>query len=253
MTDIGTALQVLPSGLRKELIDEFQDIVSLYQEGKWRPSELSAGRFCEIVYSIVNGHRQGSSYPVVASKPADFAGSCRALENDASLPRSFRLLIARVLPVLYEVRNNRNVGHVGGDVDPNKVDAAFLCSVCSWVMAELIRVLYGSSLQDAQQIVDSIGTRQTPLVWDSGSIKRILDPSLSLKDQVLVLLASCPGSVSLKDLECWIEFKSPGYSTTILKQLHAKRMVEFDKVKKEAAILPPGTNYVSELLKKKLP
>ena len=35
--------------------------------------------------------------------------------------------------------NNRNVGHVGGDVDPNHMDATGVLAQCNWVMGELVR------------------------------------------------------------------------------------------------------------------
>src|SRR6266851_1018203 len=72
------------------------------------------------------------------------------------VPRSFQILIPRLLPALYEVRNNRGVGHIGGDVDPNHMDATFVISSCNWVMAELVRVYHDLSTNEAQEIVDTL-------------------------------------------------------------------------------------------------
>jgi hypothetical protein len=85
---------------------------------------------CEVVYSIIDGTLKGSS-PASASKPQDMVTACQALEKQPSVlgrvgDRSLRLLIPRVLPVLYEIRNDRGVGHVGGDVDANHMDAEFV-------------------------------------------------------------------------------------------------------------------------------
>jgi hypothetical protein len=52
-----------------------------------------------------------------------------------------------MLPALYEVRNNRNVGHTGGDVDPNHMDSVAVLSKCNWIMGELVRVYHTSALR----------------------------------------------------------------------------------------------------------
>src|SRR5690348_5088511 len=112
----------LPSGLREELLGEFAKIVGNYAEGRWEPTELDGGRFAEAAYSVCEGLASGSM-PLHAHKPKDMVGACRALEKAKNAPRSVRILIPRMLMALYEVRNNRGVGHVGGDVDSNHMDA----------------------------------------------------------------------------------------------------------------------------------
>ena len=130
-----------------------------------------------------------------------FVSACRSLENKKSSPRSFQILIPRLLPALFEIRNNRGVGHVGGDVDPNHMDSTAVLSMASWVMAEIVRVFHNVDLSDAQTLVDSLVERRIPLVWQSGNIKRVLDPSMGLKDQILLLISSAPSKVKVEDLK----------------------------------------------------
>ena len=127
------ALSAIPLGLRKPLIAEYQSIVQNFLEHRWLPSELSGGRFSEIVYTILDGHAK-SAYPSSPKKPGNFKDACTKLENNTGVPRSFQILIPRVLPALYEIRNNRSVGHVGGDVDPSHMDSAAVLAMCNWVM-----------------------------------------------------------------------------------------------------------------------
>ena len=63
-----TALAAIPDGLRDPLIAEYQSIVLHYAEHRWTPSELSGGKFCEIVFTILDGHAKGS-FPASPSKP----------------------------------------------------------------------------------------------------------------------------------------------------------------------------------------
>src|SRR5262249_37594630 len=123
MIDATTLLASIPAALRKELLEAYSEIVQNFVEERWEPAELNGGKICEVVYSIINGFLSGA-FPPKAHKPPNMVSACRALENIAPDPnrlgdRSLRILIPRLLPFLYEIRNNRGVGHVGGDVSPN--------------------------------------------------------------------------------------------------------------------------------------
>lgn len=242
-----TALSVLPDSLKDSLVSEYCDIEQNYLERRWSSAELSGGRFAEVVFSIIEGCAKGS-YPSSASKPGNFLQACRNLENQTSLPRSFRILIPRMLPALYEVRNNRNVGHVGGEIDPDYMDSTVVISMCSWILAEMVRVLHDVSTDDAQRVVDGIVDFKTGLIWKNGAIRRVLDPKMPYRDQVLVLLASSGGSSTVEELYTWTEHKALGNFNKILKRLHEKRLIELDQRKGVVELLPPGKEAAAAVL-----
>jgi hypothetical protein len=157
-------------------------------------------------------------------------------------------LIPRLLPPLYEIRNNRNVGHVGGDVDPSFMDSIAVLSIASWVMAELARVLHSVSVQEAQAVVNSLSERRVPLVWESEGVRRVLNPSLSLRDQILVLLASCPGRVEVTQLKEWTEVKNLAHFKKTLRMLHKGRFVEVSEAIGAVELLPPGSIVASKII-----
>lgn len=225
----------LPVSLRKELIDEFNKLIKSYRESKWEPSEMSGGKMCEIVYSILGGHINGS-YPAHASKPANMVAACRALEG---APKTFehtaRILIPRVLIALYDVRNNRGAGHVGGDVDPNHMDATFVINTAKWLMSELIRLFHGVSTDEAQAAVELITERETPMIWNVNGKKRVLKISLSKSAQTLVLLHPTTEAKD-EDLFTWVEYSNFSvYKSKVLKPGHKQRLWEYD----------PGTGMVT--------
>src|SRR5262249_16765876 len=155
------------------------------------------------------GHASGT-YASAPIKPVNFLDACRRLEGNRHVPRSFQILLPRLLPALYEIRNNRNVGHVGGDVNPDFMDSSAVVSMASWALAELIQ---STSKTEAQKVVTELADRRIPLVWRSGDIRRVLKPELPLKSQVLVLLASSATRIPASSLLDWTGYKGKPYFT----------------------------------------
>jgi hypothetical protein len=170
------------------------------------------------------------------------------LESNKHVPRSFQILIPRILPALYEIRNNRGVGHVGGDVDSNRIDATLVISTCSWIIAELVRVYHGLPFSDAQTMVDRLVEYKSPIIWQCGETKRILTNGFTLADQILVLTASEPGPVNLNQLMSWTEYGKKSYFLRVLNQLHSERYIEFDKSKAQVILLPSGAHKASRIV-----
>jgi hypothetical protein len=246
--DAQQALGHLPQGLRHELVHEYAEIVRNYREGRWKASELDAGWFCEIVYTILEGHLRGDNYPDKAHKPQRFDQACKALENSPpTYSDSARMTIPRVLLGLYDVRNRRGVGHVGGVVDANHMDATFLLHACQWIMAELVRMFHDTDVDTATAIANTLVDRTLPMVWEVGDVRRLLDTRLSNKDAVLLLLyGEVQGTTDYRlaaDLE-----KRPDNVRAVLRKLHDERLIEFKKAGDTARISPKGEKYVEESL-----
>jgi len=245
-----TALSAIPLGLRTPLIAEYQSIVQNFLEHRWLPSELSGGRFSEVVYTILDGHAK-SAYASSPKKPGNFKDACTKLESNSGVPRSFQILIPRLLPALYEIRNNRSVGHVGGDVDPNHMDSAAVLAMCNWVMCELVRVYHNLPTTDAQKIVDSLAEMRIPVIWSDGNVKRVLQPTLKLPQQLLLLISISVPDVSAQKLMDWTEYENKQHFMKTLRALHKKRWIEFPESTERAKILPPGTKEVERLVRAK--
>src|SRR5579862_1176709 len=91
------ALQLIPTGLRDPLIECFSQIGRNFAERRWEPAELNGGKFCEIVYTILDGALSGT-YAAAPAKPPNMVDACRSLEqrapNSARIgDRSLRILI----------------------------------------------------------------------------------------------------------------------------------------------------------------
>lgn len=245
--DPADALSDLPPSLRKDLLDAFNEIVTNYQQRRWEPSELNGGKLCEAVYTVIKGLADGS-YPDRSNKPRNMVDACKAMENAAAQPRSVRIQIPRMLVALYEVRNNRGVGHAGGDVDPNEMDATVVLYMSKWLMAELVRVLHTVTTEQATDIVEALVERQVALVWRHEDKKRVLKTGLTLKQNTLLLMLSETGDVPEADLIGWLEHKNPAnLRRDVLRPGHKARLWEYDEKARTLRLLPPGIEAAETL------
>lgn len=206
---------------------------------------MDGGKLAEVAYSVCRGYVDGS-YPARAKKPRNMVGACRALENTTGVPRSIQIQLPRMLVALYEIRNNRGVGHAGGDIDPNHMDASCVLQLAKWIVAELIRALHQMPIDDAAELVEALVEREVPLVWKVGDARRVLDPDTGASDKTLLLLHGVPGPVAEAKLRAWVEYSNSTRYRRILEQLHAEKLMEYDREAKTAVISPRGVEYVEE-------
>jgi hypothetical protein len=237
----------LPSELVDALLSSYEEIKQNFYLGKHEPSELNGGKFVEACFRILQHETNAGNYTPLGTQISNLIGRLRDLEQipAASTIESFRIHIPRTLVAMYNIRNKRGVGHLGGDVNPNSADASLLVACADWVMAEFFRIYYQCSLEEAQMVVDALVQRRLSLVYELEDTKRVLLPSLSYKDQTLLLVASgFPDRVSEADLLVWIEPKDKSsYRRRILRTLHSERMIEYEEPN-WCRILPTGLRYV---------
>lgn len=243
------AFSALPPKLRDELLGAFNSIVRNYRERRWEPAELNGGKLCEITYSILKGVADGK-YPTRAKKPKNMVLACQKLETEAlEAPRAIRIQVPRMLVALYEIRNNRNVGHVGGEVEPNHMDAVCVLQMSKWLMAELLRVLHTVEVEEATALVDALVERDTPQIWEVNGKRRVLTAGLRMRDKTLLLLHAANGPLAEADLVSWIEHSNTSvYRRDVLRKLHRERLIEYDEGDSSAEISPLGIADVEERL-----
>jgi hypothetical protein len=242
-------LSAIPQTLRDELGNSFQNIERNFREGRWEPAELNGGKLCEVVYSILRGYVDGT-YPSYASKPSNMVVACKALEESGgTFPRSIRIQIPRMLIALYEIRNNRGVGHVGGDVNPNHMDAVCVLQMSKWIMAELIRVFHNVTTGEAARFVDAMSDRELTLIWKINGISRVLNTSLSMLDKTLVLLYGAPSGLTESELIKSVEHSNASvYRRDVLRKAHKNRLIEYSPTTHVATISPRGSLRVENTI-----
>lgn len=246
-TSFATVFSGLPFELIEKIEKHYTEIKKNFALRRYGESELNGAKFCEVVFRILEWHTSPTNaYTALDNRIGDFGQATRRFESLSSFPDSIRFHIPKILNALYDIRNKRGVGHVGGDVDPNHMDAVFVVSSTDWIMAELVRVFHGISITEAQNLVEAIISKKLPIVWEVAGKKRILNPTMLHRERILVFLYdSYPKPMQENQLRSWVEYKNQTrFRDELLRELHDKRLIEYDKEKGEIHLSPIGIQYV---------
>jgi hypothetical protein len=249
-----TALSSIPAALRSRLLTRYRDLKTAFVNAQYDACGLRAGRLCEVLLRVIQNELTGT-YTPLGTRLGQFDRECLKLENlpQTSGVEGLRVIMTRALNFLYTLRNKRGIGHEGGDVDANEIDAATAVRVADWCISELIRVVHAISLEEAQALLDAIAEREVPQVWAVANAKRVLDPSLNYREQTLLLLYTEQGPVPVEDLFAWVEHPNMGnYRTHVLSPLHRARLVEYDRETETALLSPTGAERVDNEIVPKL-
>ena len=237
-----------PDELVDALLNSYVEIKTNYIINKWEPSELNGGKFVESAIKMMQFVCYSGTYTPIGTSIRNMFNELRRLEQTpSSILDSYRLHIPRCLGAIYNLRNRRGVGHLGGDINPNRADAFLIITIAEWVLAELYRINYNVELADAQRLVEKLVSKKLELVFEGNGIKRILNPKLSIKDKILLLLYSTNRPfVTIDELASDLKYKNKSYlKNKIIAALDKDLLIECS-IAEEIFILPPGIIYVEE-------
>jgi hypothetical protein len=221
-----TALASIPVTFRKKITKSYLDLKRRHAEAEYDAAGLSTGKFCEAVLRLLQNELTGSHTPF-GDRIVNFGEACEKLTQTPKTAgnESLRIVIPRTLSFLYTLRNKRGIGHVGGDVDANEIDSATMARASDWITCELIRIYHRLSLEDAQALVDSISTRNIPIVWEVAGKKRVLQNSLNYT----ILTRPYCSYIAIRKMESSRRTSLSGLSIRTFRHLSARYLGTFIK------------------------
>lgn len=248
---LDSALNNISKDFRSKIITSYLELKKRASEAQYDSAGLSAGKFCESVFRLLQQEITGTYIPFGKTIP-NMADECRKLiaSPATSAIESIRIIIPRALIYLYTLRNKRGIGHVGGDVDANKIDLSTIISIADWIICELIRIYHKLSLEEAQDIIDGLSYKTIPIIWEIAGKKRVLKPELSAQEKTLLLLYSETDlGILVEDLCEWIEYTNLAqFKSKVLNVLHKKKFIEFDKQDGVVYLSPLGARFTEQKL-----
>jgi len=236
--------QDIPRELLERLLDEYIDLKRQFALGRYRPQELHGGRFAETFLRILEHLNDPNQSYTPVGQQLNRQRTINRVRSNGALSPSLRVFILSSLEILLDVRNRRDVAHIGGDVNPNYADSRLVCQLADWSLTEFIRLYYQCPIAEAQSIADRINQVRIPIVAEVEGFVRIQDTSLSAADRTLVALYhKKPEKQRDTDLVAWVQYKNTSrYKSEILRQLHTEALIHYEDG--YCSLLPKGVIYV---------
>lgn len=234
-----------PSDVVDEVLASYVEAKRRYYLGDLRPQAVEGGRFSEGVFRLLQ-HASGQSVTPMGKTLPSVDQLLSRLEQSAGQPDSVRLHIPRTLKLIYDIRNKRDVAHLGDGIDPNVQDATLVTSNMDWVLAELVRLYHGVSADRAQQIIENLVSKEVPAIQEIYGQPVILS-DIQPRDQALLMLyrAGAEGA-SLDELASWLRVARKDHLRTRLVRLDADKLVLEHPRSGRFHITVMGVRYVEE-------
>ncbi len=241
-----------PTVLVDDVIDNYLEVKEKFYLREYRETSLYGGRYAEDLIRILQHITTGNFTPLGTSLGGfhNIVVRLNGLPN-GSYHDSIRLYIPKALDILYDIRNNRNVGHPSGDIDENYSDAVLSLSLSSWTLVELLRLYYVGDINQAQQLVNELVRIRVPLIQDFDGYLRVLDPKLPLRKKIIgLLLHRSAEGISKSDLCSYLKHNHPPNNVgRSLTSLVRSALVHFDEVAKLYYITDAGTTWAENNIK----
>jgi hypothetical protein len=234
----------LPQEIITALLDEYQHIKQQFFLRKFQPAELNAARFSECALRLIEFLDTGNYTPF--GKQLNTQNIINRVSNNTGLPEGIRFFIPQLTRILLDIRNKRNVAHVGGEVNPNYSDSLLVSHSADWILVELIRNYHANSIDEARKIVESINETKIPIIVEVGGFVRVQNTKLRADQKTLLILYyKQPDKVSDADLIKWIKYSNASrYRAEILKLLDDEALIHYENG--FCTLLPKGIIYVEK-------
>ena len=235
----------LPQEIIERLLDEYQEIKQQFAFRKFRPSELNGGRFAECIMRLIQ-HLDNPPYTPFGTTLPNTDSIIRRVENNTNLHDSLRIFIPRLTRIMLDVRNRRDVAHLGGDVNPNYADSVFTAHSADWILTELIRVYYHCPIDTAKKIVESVNEAQIPLIADVDGFIRVQNTALGVKEKCLAILYyKNPVKQRDGDLLRWTKYANGSrFKKEVLPELDSDALIHYENGL--CSLLPKGIAYTEK-------
>ncbi|MEP6487564.1 hypothetical protein NDI43_08125 [Microcoleus vaginatus GB2-A3] len=235
----------LPNEIVTHLLDEYQDIKQHFALRKFRPSELNGGRFAECVLRLIQ-FLDNPPYTPFGTHLKNSDNTIKRVASNTSLHDSMRLFIPGLVRIMLDVRNRRDVAHVGGDVSPNYSDSLFISQNADWILTEIIRIYYNCSMDSATKIVATINQVRLPIIADINGFVRVQNSKLDTKSKTLTILYyKNPEKVKDIKLREWTKYSNSSlFKRNILSKLDSEDLIHYENG--FCTLLPKGIIYTEK-------
>ena len=222
--ELRTALsKIFPPAKVDEVFAYYESLRKDFRLDHYDNCLVNGGKFAEAVLKCLRYLRLGD---VVDSLNAgEEIGELGRASSTTSLGDSQRLLIPRVLRIVYDHRNKRGGAH-NTSFDPTKMDCTLVLALSSWVLEELSRLYLTNDPVAAQVLVSNLLTKELIFVEEIDGDYLVSHPKLPARIQIeLLLYKHYPKRCLTKDLARWIHTHSEDNVRVSLRNMKEKNLI----------------------------
>lgn len=184
--NLKSILSSVPAQIVNKILDGFTEIESRFSRGDWKPAELNGAKFAEAIYRYLEWKKSGN-FTAIGTQ-LNRSQIHHQVSQDTSIPDGLRFQLLKCLDILFDVRNKRDVAHLGDILDVNEMDSRLVMRLAFWSLAEIIREESNLPKDKIQELIDSLSAKTFPIVEEINGDIVILSSNLKTDKKVLVAL-----------------------------------------------------------------
>lgn len=212
----------LPDPILQALETEFSNIEMRFAKRDWNPLELSCARFAEAVLRYLEWKESGGNFTPIGTQLQRQSIVNRVL-NNAHLPDELRFLVLKSVELLLDIRNKRNVAHLGSVVNVDEMDGRLALVLAKWVLSEIIRREASLDPKDVQEIINKLSVQEQTLIDEiDGDLVFLETHLIDASDRILATLYhQYPKATDLSALRRIVRYKnSTLFRDNLITKLH---------------------------------
>lgn len=193
----------MPADLVTEVVAAYEEAKTRFHRRDYRPSSVEGARFSEAVIRVIEWATTGTNTPVGGNLPKSVPNMIKQFENVAGVDDGLRIHIPRTLQAVYDIRNKRNVAHLGS-IAIGLQDSGLVVHILDWVMTELVRLYHNVPATEAQKIIEDIVKKEVPAIQMIDGFPRLLKDLRGTDHILLLLYREGAGGVDKAQLCAWL-------------------------------------------------
>lgn len=221
---LSQALANVPKEIATLMANEYADLRTRLARADYSPANLNGGRFAEALARYLEYKSTGAYTPIGTQLNRNVV--LTGVRANTALPGSLRAHLPRVTELLMDVRNKRDIAHLGKDVDVAEMDSELVVQLAGWALAEVVRVEAAIAPGECQGLVDMLCERRVPLVEEFNGQKIVVAPELTASERVLVALYDAyPAYQTVPALLRSVRYANPTRFRKLLGDLDSRGLV----------------------------
>ena len=214
--NLDAVMPQVPEPIRSAIAKEFAELESRFCRSDFGPAELNGGRLAEAILRYMEWKQSGGSYTAIGTQ-LNRTKIVNQIFNDASLPDGIRFHLLKCTELMMDIRNKRDIAHLGSTMKVDGMDANLVMRLASWSLSEIVREEGKISATDAQRMIDRFSGRNIPLVEEIAGDLIVTATNLDAGLRALVALYSrYPDPMSITDLRLAANYQNSSRFKTLL-------------------------------------